>query len=283
MRTALRKNLGLTLVVGLIAVLGGLALVMRGVGASVVVAAGYDTFTTPNDAQTHDDFSSHPIPAGFFGPGSLEYTGQLTLKGGPPVDPNRFGSADTVIHRINDVTVPGDTSLSVDGLSFISVSPITVQYAGGSSETWDVAVSPSTATGSAGSMHFNADGTFNSSLSIYPKYTFTRAGRSALTLDTGSGGGSAPINLSSSNGTWSQSGSVTVINPGSEQSLLASHHVQPTPTPCPSPVPVSGGGVATQRAASSQSATLSQAAINKCLATADTATAISDAPTQAQQ
>jgi hypothetical protein len=264
MRTALRKNLGLTLVVALIVVLGGAALVIRGVGASVVVSAGYDAFTTPADAQTYDNFSSHPIDAGFFGPGSLQYTGGLTLKGGPPVDQTRWGSADTVIRRVNDVTVPGDTTLTVQGLSFVSASPITVQYSDGHNEQWDVTVNQSSATNSAGSMHFNSDGTFNSSLSIYPKYTFTRTGSTTRVLDTGSGGGSAPINLSSSNGTWSQSGSVTVINPGSEQSLLASHHVTPTPTPCPSP-----GGLSPTGTPSAKSATTQQAvAINKCIATA---------------
>ncbi|HST54102.1 MAG TPA: hypothetical protein VLJ61_18995 [Pyrinomonadaceae bacterium] len=264
MRTALRKNLGLTLVVGLIVVLGGTALVMKGVGASVVVPAGYDTFTTPADAQTYDNFSSHPIDAGFFGPGSLQYTGGLTLKGGPPVDQTRWGSADTVIRRVGDVTVPGDTSLTVQGLSFVSASPITVQFSDGHNEQWDVTVNQSTATSSAGNMHFNSDGTFNSSLSIYPKYTFTRAGSTTRTLDTGSGGGGAPINLSSSNGTWSQSGSVTVINPGSEQSLLASHHVQPTPTPCPSPMQ---GAVSPSPSQKSATTTQQAVAINRCIAT----------------
>lgn len=271
MRTALRKNLGLTLVVALIVVLGGTALMIKGVGASVVVPAGYDTFTTPADAQSYDNFSSHPIDAGFFGPGSLQYTGGLTLKGGPPVDQTRWGSADTVIHRINDVTVPGDTTLTVQGLSFVSASPITVQFSDGHNEQWDVTVNASTATNSGGSMHFNSDGTFSSSLSIYPKYTFTRTGSTTRTLDTGSGGGSAPINLSSSNGTWSQSGSVTVVNPGSEQSLLASHHVQPTPTPCPSPAPgpqptaTSPSGATSMKSA----ATTQQAVtINRCIATA---------------
>lgn len=273
MRTALRKNLGLTLVVGLIVVFGAAALVLRGAGASVVVASGYDTFTTPADAQTYDSFSSHPIQADFFGAGSLQYTDTVTLKGGPPVDSTRWGSADTVINRLNDVTVPGDTALAVQGISFVSASPITVQYSDGHTEQWDVSVSQSTATSSAGTMHFNSDGTFTSSLSIYPKYTFTRADSPTRTLDTGSSGGSAPINLSSSNGTWSQSGSVTVINPGSEQSLLASHHVEPTPTPCPSPVPgtipntdaISNGGTTATRSAST---TQQAVAINKCATTA---------------
>lgn len=264
MRTALRKNLGLTLVVGLIFVLGAAALVMRGVGASVVVPAGYDAFTTPADAQTHDDFSSHPVPADFFGPGSLQYTGVATYQGGSPVDQTRWGSADTVIHRTNDVTVPGDTGLSVQGISFVSSSPITVQYQDGHQEQWNVTVNQSTATGSVGTMHFNSDGTFNSSLSVYPKYTFTMTGRSALTLDTGSGGGSAPINLSSSNGTWSQSGSVTVVNPGSEQSLLASHKVTPTPTPCPTAQPI--GGASTSGATSTKSAATVQPLATRCIA-----------------
>jgi hypothetical protein len=83
-------------------------------------------------------------------------------------------------------------------------------------------------------MFFRSDGTFDSSLTIYPKYTFTNvdSGRT-LTLDTGSSGG-APIRLASANGTWSQSGRVTVINPNSELGQLISHHVIPAP-PCPPP------------------------------------------------
>lgn len=263
MRTALRKNLGLTLVVGLIMVLGTAALVYRGAGAQVVVGAGYDTFTTPADAQTYDSFSSHPIPAGFFGSGSLQYTGSVTLKGGPPVDSSQWGSADTVIHRLQDVSVPGDTALAVQGLSFVSSSPITVQYQDGHSEQWNVTVNQSP-TNSGGSMHFNSDGTFTSSLNIYPKYTFSRAGSANRVLDTGSGGGAAPINLSSNNGTWSQSGSVTVINPNSEQSLLASHHVVP---PCPTATAQPIGPSSSVRSAAT---TQQAAAINKCIATADT-------------
>ncbi|HEV2863837.1 MAG TPA: hypothetical protein VGX48_22770 [Pyrinomonadaceae bacterium] len=251
MRTALRKNVGLALVVGLIVMAGGLAAAIRGAGAAVVVPAGYDTFVTPDDARTFDDFSSHPVPAGFFGNGSLAYTGRATLKGGPPVDSTQFGSADTVIKRNNSVTVPGDTSLSVTGLSFVSAAPITVQFSDGHTESWNVTVGASNTTGSAGTMHFNSDGTFTSSLSIYPKYTFTRYGAAARTLDTGSGGGAAPINLSSTNGTWSQSGSVTVINPGSEDSILASHGVKPAPTPCPTATVQPADGTASRQNVSS--------------------------------
>ena len=257
MRTALRKNMGLALVVGLIMLAGGTGLVLRGVGAAVVVPAGNDTFVTPDDARTFDDFSAHPIPADFFGAGSLAYTGRATLKGGPPVDSSKYGSADTVIKRVNSVTVPGDTPLTVAGLSFVSASPITVTYRDGHTENWDIAVNASTVTASAGSMHFNADGTFNSSLSIYPRYTFTRFGANARVLDTGSSSGAAPISLSSTNGSWSQSGSVTVINPRSEDSILASHNIKPAPTPCPTAT-IQPTGTATRSATSPSAAICAQ-------------------------
>jgi hypothetical protein len=151
----------------------------------------------------------------------------------------------------------------VQGLSFVSASPITVQFSDGHGEQWNVTVNQSP-TNSGGTMHFNSDGTFNSSLSIYPKYTFTRTGSATRVLDTGSGGGAAPINLSSSNGTWSQSGSVTVINPGSEESLLAKHKVVP---PCPTATVISPTASSAERSAAT---TQQAAAINKCIATADT-------------
>ena len=279
MRKVLKKNLGLTLVVALITLLGGTALVVRSAGAAVTVNSGYDTFTTPNNAQTFDDFASHPIKAGFFGDGSEEFTGRVVFKGGAPIDPAKFGTADTVIERKQSVQVPGDTALEVTGISFVSAAPITIKYANGST-TCNVAVSKSTVKTSGGSMHFNADGTFTSSLTIYPKYHFN-CGNGNYTLDTGSTGGTA-INLSSTNGTWSQSGRVTVVNPGTEQDLLASHNVVPAPTPCPpNPQPtatvVPGGTIGVDKVSSSDSLSARSAssanavAIAPCLATADTA------------
>lgn len=283
MRKVLKKNLGLTVVVALITLLGGTALVVRSAGAAVTVNSGYDTFTTPNNAQTFDDFASHPIPAGtLFGPGSLKFDGKVVFKGGPAIDPAQFGTADTVIKRLQSVQVPGDTALEVIGISFVSAAPVTINYTSGST-TCNVAVSKSTVKTSGGSMHFNADGTFTSSLTIYPKYHFN-CGNGNYTLDTGSTG-SFSINLSSTNGTWSQSGRVTVVNPGTEQDLLASHNVVPAPTPCPpTPVPtatvVPGGtidvdkadsiGTASAQSASGATATNTLVA-TPCLATADTA------------
>ena len=281
MRKVLKKNPGLTLVVALITLLGGTALIVRSAGAAVTVNSGYDTFTTPNNAQTFDDFASHPIPAGtLFGPGSQTFDDRITFKGGPAIDPAQFGTADTVIKRLQSVQVPGDTDLEVIGISFLSAAPITVNYTNGST-TCNVAVGKSTVRTSGGSMHFNADGTFTSSLTIYPKYTFN-CGNGNYTLDTGSTG-SFSINLSSTNGTWSQTGRVTVVNPGTEQDLLASHNVVPAPTPCPpGPVPtatvVPGPGVSvgdetigTLPAKSASAVTATKAVATPCLATADTA------------
>ena len=288
MRRVLKKNLGMTLVIALITVLGGVALVVRSAGATqVTVGAGYDTFTTPDNAQTFDDFASHPIPAGtLFGPGSQTFDDRITFKGGPPINPAQFGTADTVIKRLQSVPVPGDTDLEVIGISFVSVSPITINYSSGST-TCNVAVSKSAVRFSGGSMHFNADGTFTSNLTIYPKYHFN-CGNGNYTLDTGSTG-SFFISLSSTNGTWSQSGRVTVINPGTEQDLLASHNVVPAPTPCPpTPQPtatvVPGGGIEVEKVGSSDSlstqsaSTVNAIAIAPCLSQATLDQAVESQP-----
>lgn len=284
MRKVLKKNLGLTLVVALITIMGGAALLVRSAGAAVVVDKGYDTFTTPDNAQTYDDFSSHPIPAGFFGAGSEEFKGRVTFKGGAPIDPARFGSADTVIERKDAVQVPGDTALDVIGISFVSVSPITIKYANGSSTTCNVSVGKSAVTPSNGTMHFNPEGTFTSSLKIYARYGFN-CSNGSYNLDAGAAG--RAINLSSTNGTWSQSGRVTVINPGSEQDLLASHNVTPAPTPCRTPVPqptatvVPGGTQTIDKSAdnvATRSATSTNLAVTPCLAEATADQAVESQP-----
>lgn len=286
MRKVLKKNLGLTLVVALITALGGVALIVRSAGAAVIVDKGFDTFTTPDNAQTYDDFSSHPIPAGFFGAGSEEFKGRVTFKGGAPIDPARFGSADTVIERKDPVQVPGDTTLDVVGISFVSVSPITIKYANGSSTTCNVSVGKSAVTPSIGTMHFNPEGTFTSSLKIYARYGFN-CSNGSYNLDAGAAG--RAINLSSTNGTWSQSGRVTVINPGSEQDLLASHNVTPAPTPCRTPHPqptatvVPGGPQPIDKSANvdssaARSAASTNVAVTPCLAEATLDKAVESQP-----
>jgi hypothetical protein len=150
------------------------------------IAAGDDGWVTGNDGQTHDQLN---VPAGFFNPGSDAYTGTVVFKGKPLTSGS---SIDTIVTRQQDVVTPGSTALLFKSLSLVSVSPITVTYSGGSGEEWDVAVGLSQRLASTGSMTIKDDGTFSSTLSCYPRFTFTRRSDGAVrTLDTGS----APIQM----------------------------------------------------------------------------------------
>jgi hypothetical protein len=53
---------------------------------------GIDLFVTPNGGATFQDFSTTPIPAGFFGPGSDPFTGKVVY-GGQPIAPLIFALA----------------------------------------------------------------------------------------------------------------------------------------------------------------------------------------------
>jgi len=156
------------------------------------VPSGDDTFETPDNGETTDDFSEAPIPAGFFGPGSLPYGGTVVLKG-KPLPEYGDDNIDTVITRQSGGYAPFTTPLRMKALSMESSAPITVSYEDGNTEKWDVAVKLSPSVASTGSMTINANGTFNSTLNVYPFFTFTRNaglnsayGEAKRELDTGS-------------------------------------------------------------------------------------------------
>ena len=153
------------------------------------VAAGNDEFETAGDGETFHDFGGDPIDANFFGPGSNPFSGIVILKG-VPLAP---GSAvDTIIQRHQSVAAPGgSTALTMTGLSLVGTSSITVTYSNGTpSQQWNVAVGLSAYKASTGSMKINAS-TFDSTLKVWPKFTFTRGGGGSdpLVLDTGGPGG----------------------------------------------------------------------------------------------
>lgn len=178
--------LGMAFVVGL-ALVAALFVTQKSTAApnAFPVAAGNDEFETAGDGETFHDFGGTPIPANFFGAGSNAYGGLVALQG-VPLAP---GSAvDTVIQRHQTVSAPGgSTALTMTGLSLKSMSPITVTYSNGTpSQQWNVAVSLSSYKASTGSMKINAS-TFDSTLKVWPKFTFTRVGGGSgpLVLDTG--------------------------------------------------------------------------------------------------
>jgi hypothetical protein len=80
------------------------------------IRAGVDLFETSVTGGTQVDFSSTPIPADFFCPGSAPFTGLVGMKGVPlttaPVGVG--GTTDTIVARLKDaVFPPGATSAAV--------------------------------------------------------------------------------------------------------------------------------------------------------------------------
>jgi hypothetical protein len=214
--------------------------------AQTVVSAGYDQFSTPNNAVSQESLT---LPAGQLlnsnNSPSLAFSGTVVYEGGPVV-PGYNG--DTVIERTASVSVPGSTPLVVIGLNLASVTPIPVSFADGSLVYYAVAVSQSPSTSSTGTMNFAVGGTYTNSININRQYTFTAAGQPIGTLDCGASGW-PPIALTSS-GTWevtgngasarfaaAVAGSSVTIHPNTEQSILASHGIGPAPSPTPTCAP----------------------------------------------
>jgi hypothetical protein len=153
---------------------------------STYIQAGDDKFETTNNGETYHNFQASPIPANFFGPGSNAYSGVVPLEGVPI--PGQ-GDVDTIIHRNNDVFTPGSTTINMTALNLKGINPITVTYSGGGSETWTVRVNLSDLKASTGTMSFPSGSSFDSSLKVWPKFTFTRVSDGAVrVLDTGGSG-----------------------------------------------------------------------------------------------
>ncbi|HET8783115.1 MAG TPA: hypothetical protein VFM63_11900 [Pyrinomonadaceae bacterium] len=189
--------LGLVLVVGAVLLVG---LSTRSNAALPIIPKGDDLFETTGDGQTHHNFANAPIPAGFFtsnsGSPSQAFSQDVPLVGKPL---SGASDIDTIIARNDDVNVPGTTSLTMTGLSLDSISPLTITYANGTTEQWNMHVSLSALKSSTGSMTINSSGTFDSTLKVWPKFTFTSTlDGDTRELDTGAGSGLTTAALTSS-------------------------------------------------------------------------------------
>jgi hypothetical protein len=170
---------------------------------SFPVAAGPDEFETAADGETVHDFTGSPIPADFFGAGSFAYAQAVPLEGVPL---SSGSNVDTIIERASAVSAPGgSTAITMTALSLKATTPITVTYSN-KTEQWDVFVGLSLYKSSTGSMTINAT-TFDSTLKVWPRFTFKRI-PDGLTkvLDTG-GSGSG---LTASSATSSRAAAVAV-------------------------------------------------------------------------
>ncbi|MFO0839494.1 MAG: lamin tail domain-containing protein [Phycisphaerae bacterium] len=158
--------------------------------AAPCIASGIDLWTSPSGGSTYDDFSSFPLPPGFFDPGSDPFGGTVVF-GGQPLStspPSALGPTDTIVRRGGSVSLPnpGDTAtvpIEIVALSLVSVQPITVTYNGGlNPEQWNVRGCLSgPSSQQPGGMTINRDncptpvgGTFTATLPVLPRLTFTR-------------------------------------------------------------------------------------------------------------
>jgi hypothetical protein len=144
------------------------------------VNAGNDYWST-DSSDTYDDVN---FPANTVYPGAPAWSGRIYFKG----NPTSGAQYDTNIRRNNNVTLPsGTTSLTVQELHLKSTAPISV---GGKS--CDVFVETSSTSPSTGSMTISGDasgGTFSSTLTIVPVFTFACSGgfaESKTVFDMGS-------------------------------------------------------------------------------------------------
>ena len=180
--------LGMAFLVGM-ALVVGLFVTSKSTAApnSFPVSAGTDEFETPGDGSTFHDFGGAPLPANFFGTGSLAYSGLVPLQG-VPLSPG--SNVDTTIERHQPVMgAGGSTSLTMTGLSLRSINPIKVVYSNNSVEYWNVKVGLSIYKASTGTMTINFS-TFDSTLKVWPRFTFTRIPDGATKIyDTGGGSG----------------------------------------------------------------------------------------------
>jgi hypothetical protein len=205
--------LGMAFLVGLVLVAGLFVTSKSKAAPSIFIQAGNDEFETTGNGETYHNFQASPVPAGFFGTGSKQYAGLVPLVG-VPVNP-AVSDTDTIIHRNQDVVTPGSTTISMTALNLAGINPITVSYTDNHTESWTVQVNLSDVKASGGSMSFNSDGSaFDSSLSVFPKFTFTRVSDGLQkVLDTGGsgGGGLAPTRQAATTGGGGSDGGSTAI------------------------------------------------------------------------
>jgi hypothetical protein len=177
---------GIAFLLGTFLLVGLMVTTSSEASPSTFIPAGDDKFETTNNGETYHNFAASPIPEDFFGPGSQPYSGIVPLEGVPI---RGEGDIDTIVRRNQDLLTPGSTPITMTALSLKSINPITVTYSGGSPESWNVSVGLSIFKASTGTMAISSGGTFDSSLKVWPRFTFTK-GAETRVLDTGAPSGS---------------------------------------------------------------------------------------------
>ncbi|MEA2604488.1 MAG: hypothetical protein QOF89_5480 [Acidobacteriota bacterium] len=184
----------------------GLALALLALPALAdnTILAGSDVFQTAGDGTTYSDLT---VPAGFFCTTSAALSAHVAFTGVPlatsPADV--FGATDTVIERLGDTTFDASNTATVNAIvravSFKSTAPVTVSGCSGSA-LWDIRTTTGP-TQSVFSMTIHrasstaTGGTFDASVVISPRLTFTQQGSGVTrTLDE------SPVSFSTAAASW---------------------------------------------------------------------------------
>ena len=111
--------------------------------AQPTIAPGVDVFQTSTGTPTFADFSTNPIPAGFFCPGSAPFTGSIQLKGVPlsTAPAGATANGDIVVERTAAGVFSGGVAtipVVVRALRLTGVNNLTITCGDGSTTVWRV-------------------------------------------------------------------------------------------------------------------------------------------------
>lgn len=110
---------------------------------AVNIPAGDDGWTTTRDNKTFLRYDLNPIPAGFFGPGSLPFSQKLFLHGVPLANNGGLSwNTDTIVRRQAQtglMAVGGCRTVPIDFQALhVQSNTFTVNYQDGTTETWQI-------------------------------------------------------------------------------------------------------------------------------------------------
>lgn len=94
------------------------------------IVSGADLWVTAGGGMSFSAFSSDPIPADFFCPGSKPFTGRVAFRGEPLATepPGSLGASDTIVRRLDDARFDARgvarTRIQLMALSLASTEPI---------------------------------------------------------------------------------------------------------------------------------------------------------------
>jgi hypothetical protein len=94
------------------------------------INSGIDVWSTKADGRTHYDFSSNPIPSGFFCANSAPFADIIFFKGSPIATdtPSALGRTDTIVQRLDDAVFSksgvATTRIQLRALSLESMFPV---------------------------------------------------------------------------------------------------------------------------------------------------------------